>query len=201
MPKSDIVPVVPVELVTYDRNSMSYEELQSSGFTIEMAGSDLLSSENGLIATLIGVPHIITGAYYREGIEGGDFVSLEAIIGTEKELTRRRIDLDSLPFEPLDHVVYNDGSTGIYRQITECLYTRGIIALPQPIVPNGKRGECSWDAPTGQWLGVNSGNVIVTLGESGHTDVFVPIQIKCPRGLRASEYDWEKKRVTTYYIA
>lgn len=161
-------------------------------------------------ARLLGVPHIITRATYRPGIEEKDYVSLEAVVadaGTlEYEIKRGRIanvsSLAELAVEPEERIVYNDGSTGIRRQFTHLLHNLGLIE-----VPNVGQDLAVFDTPYFDWQtitqvglmnGDNEGEKIevpdFTLSPSG-----APLAIVVGHGLRVSVEPKFNKEV--YYLS
>src|SRR5580658_7466250 len=73
---------------------------------------------------LIGVPHIVVGLTFRDGYTDGkiqgDYVSVEAVIADKgtMEAPQVRHQLPSpLLVYPNEAVVYNDGGTGIRREL------------------------------------------------------------------------------------
>jgi len=166
-------------------------------------GADL---ERG--ANLIGVPFCITRAVFRQGDflnQGitGWYVSLEAVIGPASEIARalRRGRIPEgveLTVEPGEDVVFNEGGTGVYRQIVAYLEAKKLITLPEG-PEQGKYGESRFDTLPPEWQ--VSDEVTVSLDpDSGNPNVSVDIKLLCPRGLRSSEYENEytKQGVTRY---
>lgn len=190
-------------------NGGSWEDETAGVF--EFPGFMLLKEE--VTNSLEGVPFMIVGVTYRPGIprpgaKGEDptptaYVSIEARIGPRDLLTRKRVDLNSLPFDPDDHIVFNDGSTGVRRQITKTLAAMGWIKLSgERIIDSGKMGECSYDQPPTEWADVHFGEI--RFDETGGGIYQAPIRLKCPRGLRLSDYENEftnGQQATTRYIA
>lgn len=129
--------------------------------------------------TLLGVPHIITSATFRKGNKDAsgaqhDYVSCE---------------FTTLPTAGHAQVdgVYNDGSTGIRRQVVQYLAHK--TDLPASYV----------EAPDALVWSVAMESQV----ESGEpTDPVYPIKLIAPRGLRKSEYsnDFSDEAVT-YYLA
>jgi hypothetical protein len=110
------------------------------------------------------------------------------LINTRRESSRLpKVDsLEMLPFGPDAHVVFNDGSTGVYRDIMRTLVLQGYITLKSPVVEAGAYGESSLDNPPGQWASIIHGEETDIDGFTGYT---APIAIYCPRGLRLSLYE------------
>jgi hypothetical protein len=165
----------------------------------EILGYDLARDETA--DDLVGVPFIMTRLVFRPGVmrdkERQSYVSAEVriapaldlrLINSRRESSRlpRINDLDSLAFGPDSHVVFNDGSTGVYRQAVKLLVAKQYITLAQPIVEAGGYGECSFDQPPGRWTGYLKGNAIDQDGFIGYT---ADIALFCPRGLRLSLYE------------
>lgn len=152
---------------------------------------------------LINVPMLITRVIYRDGIQRhgihyrNDYVSCEAVVAPaevlQKKATRGRLDMNLISVEPGESIVFNDGSTGIYRQITAYLEMKGLIKLPDPLVESGPMGDCSYDLPRSQW---KSGADAATAG------IILNPPLLCPRGLRYSEYsnDYAPDGAKTRYI-
>lgn len=163
-------------------------------------------------AVLIGVPHVITRATFRPITLGRDgepqrgFVSLECKIADIKTLemavNRSWIpgvdNLSALSFIPEENIVYNDGSTGIRRQIVQMLTHFELI---EPGVISEKS---DFDRPWTEWDSFAS----YSMQSDGNTP---PVQVTIPdfpdlrvpivHGLRASEYDAFGQAATTYYLS
>lgn len=168
-----------------------------TGSADEVLGHELISGEAA--DKLIGVPFVITRVQFREGVQRpktpyrDDYVSCEAVVAPQDVLAQRakrgRLDLDEISVDPGEHIIFNDGSTGIYRQIVQYLSTKGLIQLPEGPDVGGK-GESRFDLPRSQWI------------EGDEQDGF-NIRLLCPRGLRYSEYtnDFNPDGSKTRYIA
>lgn len=166
----------------------------------EIIGYDLARDETA--DDLVGVPFLITGVVFRPGVlrekERQAYVSCEVRISPKLDLrlinSRRESsrlgkipDLDQLTFEPDAHVVFNDGSTGVYRQIVKYLAMKGFITLNDPVIEAGSYGESSFDSPPSGWGNVNQGDA--KFDADGFMDYNTPIRLYCPRGLRLSTYE------------
>ena len=161
---------------------------------------------------LVGVPFIITKVYFREGkfargkeIIPDDFVSLELVTApthiyhdrvgrNRRRYTDMGVPSDS-PIGPNEEVVINDSSTGIKRQISWYLHSRGILLIPD--IPenfsdlSGSIGESRFDVSRDM------------LPESA-TDMEKGLEIRLlvRRGLRPSKYENEyTPEGVTYYLA
>jgi hypothetical protein len=171
------------DIQPYDPNRDSWDDLESTADVVQ--GSDLIRGDAA--DKLLGVPFVITRAVFREGVQRpgmdyrDDYVSCEAVVAPQEVLKDRarrgRLDLDEISVDPGEHIVFNDGSTGIYRQMVQYLCLKGMITLPDPINAEGGKGESSFDLPRSQWA---------TGAEAGTAGF--NIRLKCPRGLRYSDY-------------
>lgn len=165
----------------------------------EIIGYDLARDETA--DDLVGVPFAIVGTTFRAGVlrekERQAYVSCEVriapnldlrLINTRREGSRltRIADLDALAFGPDSHVVFNDGSTGVYRQVVKYLAMKGFIELESPIVEAGSYGESSFDQPPNRWASIRAGN---TDDQDGFMGYAAAIRLYCPRGLRLSLYE------------
>lgn len=148
---------------------------------------------------LIGVPMIFIGATYRPGFprDGaeGDYVSIEAVVADKDTLASFPIQAQ-LPSEMKvwanEPIVFNDGSTGIRRQMTEVFQSAGLIDVGKP----RNKDENPFDRPYQKWASgaelATTGIVASTTGEK--------FRFVAPRGLRRSDYEWNDKPATTFYI-
>lgn len=208
MAKQDAA-VVAVEpsAVTFEKyNPMSMQTWdQANESALEFPGFDLLTDERR--DRLENVPFLIVGATYRPGIvqdkRARAYVSVEAVVAPVHLITRRGVDPNTLPFSPGDHVVFNDGTTGIYRQITSALEGIGYIVLGgNGTRDNAGMGESIYDQPPGEWADVKFGDL--RFDEDGRGVYYAPIRLRAARGLRLSRYSNEytgDKEATTPYIA
>lgn len=169
----------------------------------DVLGYDQAKDE--LFDALEGVPFIITRLTFRPGIvrpdgSQGYFAWAETVIAPKNVLERRRVDLSRLPFEPLDHVGWVDGSTGIYRQLVSYLEAKKFIVLPEGPA-DGKMGESRFDVPITEWTDIRSGDLRFTA--TGDAIYIVDIRLNCKRGIRRSEYqnDYTETGSVTRYIA
>jgi hypothetical protein len=172
-------------------------------------GFDLAKDE--VLFLLVGVPLLITRVVYRVGVQRvnvpwrDDYVSAECRVAPLKVITMQMPkilarrgnkfigDKNALP-DPADQLVINDGSTGFYRQITQYLEAKELIDLGDDFPVEGNKGECRYDLPRSEWL---AGAEEATAG--------FDISLKCPRGLRYSEYQNDftapGESAITWYIA
>ena len=168
-------------------------------------GADL---ERG--ANLIGVPMCITKAVFRQGgflNQGitGWYVSLEAVIAPAVEIARAyrrgRIPEDTeLTVQPGEDIVFNEGGTGVYRQIVQYLEAKGLVTLPEgPEL--GKYGDSRFDTLPPEWtVNVEDIQSVTRIAPDGERTLTFDIKLLCPRGLRQSKYENEytKQGVTRY---
>ena len=166
----------------------------------EIIGYDLARDETA--DDLVGVPFLITAVTFRPGVLRDHtrqaYVSVEAriaprldlrMINSRREGSRltRVADLESLTFEPDSHVVFNDGSTGVYRQIVKYLAAKGFVTLKDPVIEAGSYGESSFDGPPSEWANTHAGEG--TFDPDGFMGYYASIRLYCPRGLRLSLYE------------
>jgi hypothetical protein len=166
----------------------------------EVLGYDLARDETA--DDLVGVPFVVTRVQFRPGVMRGKqrqaYVSCEVRISPHldlRQINTRRVSsrltslasLEGLAFGPDTHVVFNDGSTGVYRNIVKYLAARGFIALKEPVVEVGSYGESSFDQPPSGWVSVSHGQTAVD--DDGFTAYAADIRLFAPRGLRLSLYE------------
>jgi len=189
--KLDKAAQVAQEIETYNPALHSWADLRAE--SDEVLGYDL--AKDALLDALERIPFMVTRVQSRPGAvhrdtSGADkqyaYFSLECRIAPEEDLLRRRIDLATMPFRPDDHVVFNDGSTGIKRQVMAYLQAKGFIELPDGSV-GGKFGESIYDLPPGDWSDVKVGELI--FDENGFANYSANLRLFVPRGLRISTYN------------
>jgi hypothetical protein len=202
--KSEVAEVPQVTFQPYSPlNMQTWDEANESA--IEFPGYDLLTDERA--DKLQDVPFLIVGATFRPGITSTEgrsmaYVSVECMVAPAPLITRRGIDPNTLPFGPESHVVFNDGSTGVYRQIVAALEGIGYIKLgDNGSRENAPKGESIFDQPPGEWADVRFGDL--RFDEEGRGVYYAPIRLRAPRGLRLSTYENEftTGQATTRYIA
>jgi hypothetical protein len=144
-------------------SQVSYEELMGGAAVVE--GYALTPKSD-----LLGHPFIITGVTFRfarmdkdgKGGQPLDYVSVEAV------------DLHSAA------IIFNDGSTGVRRQVVQYLMAHGEV-------PEGEPDEALARVEgLDQRFTFRNGTNLPTL--------------RCPRGLRVSEYENEYGEAMTYYL-
>lgn len=170
------------------------------GSADEIIGYDLAKDETA--DDLVGVPFAIVGVTFRPGLLRGKerqaYVSCEVRVSPHLDLrlinARREgsrlagLDtLERLAFGPDSHVVFNDGSTGVYRQVVKYLAAKGYVTLPDPVTEAGPYGESSLDLAPYRWAGIAAGTA--KEADDEWLDYSAAIRLLCPRGLRLSLYE------------
>jgi hypothetical protein len=189
---AEIVRYQPGELGEYDENRHDWNDVMAEA--VGVGGADLLGKD--LVDYLVDIPHCVVGVDFRQGEatkngHDGAYVSLTALVAPADVIVRRfKGDLNSLPFEPEAVVVYNDGGTGIYRQVVKLLHANGFIGLTDQIKEGGAAGESTYDLHPAKWTGVDTKRVRVSYGDDGTTvtGIHANLRIAAPRGIRYSEY-------------
>lgn len=177
------------ELVHWGRGVQSYDAMLAGNDVDVVEGSDLLDKK-----LLEGVPHIITRIVFRpSGKSDKNYVSVEAITKDNEQ------------------VVYNDGSTGIRRQLMNYALAKGwavpaeeahtVIseakAQPNNVLDYGDLpiDMFDWDLPAEMRFD-NNGDRLVVISD---------LKLHAKRGLRPSDYKWKdengkERDATTYYL-
>jgi hypothetical protein len=132
--------------------------------------------------SLIGVPFLIKSVTFRPGDitpQGQkvprDYVSVECLIRPDHAHKFAR-----------KYVVFNDGSTGVYRQVVAALAARGDIILDESLPENGEANTTRYD---------------VSFASSEGFAEF-DIRLLCPEGLRKSDYkNSDGSEGFTWYLA
>lgn len=159
--------------------------------------------------TLIGVPMVITRVTYRpkEGKTERGFVSCEAVIADtahiQQAIRRGWIPgvetMEEFRFLPEELVIFNDGGTGVRRQITMMLQSAGLLDI-------GDFEDGDWSAFDRDWSEWNS-FATSTRQKLGDTDqqIDVPdfqgLKIFAVHGLRASDYTTDGIKALTWYLS
>jgi hypothetical protein len=205
---NDLVRLTPGQLGNFDENQHDWNALMAEA--VGVGGADLLDAE--LVDYMVKVPHCVVGLDFRQGKKmanghKGAYVSATAVVAPEDVLRKRfkgndkAAGLESLPFDPEDVVVYNDGGTGLYRQVVKLMHDNGYISLPDPVIEGGTSGESSYDLHPSEWTGIDAKRVRATTGDDGEfKSLHVNIRISAPRGIRYSEYEGPEGEARTRYI-
>lgn len=162
--------------------------------------------------TLIGVPHIITSVTYRDGDKNKPrgYVSVEATIApaTALEVAIKRgwipnvTTLDQLALEPGGNVVYNDGSTGIRRQLTQMFHDAGMCDVggdPKDRGARYDRSHTEWESCDFEATRHDAEfDVDVTYPLFDQSPTGGQLLIVVKHGLRVSEYGEDS---VTFYLS
>lgn len=201
-----------------DLADMSFDEIlaASPGGVFSIPGTELVDKID-----LLGVPFIITKLVFQPVAEPTakvphptSFVSIEATTADaarlDQQIRRGKIpnvaSIDQLMFEPGARIVFNDGSTGIYRQLVTMLATYGIITLPEGGSKEAEYGTITniYDLPWTKWVSCTQMDTlkedgeprpVITLNQNGD-----PFRLVCRRGLYVSTYINEFGESKTYYL-
>lgn len=156
---------------------------------MEIEGYSLYGGkENDLkLDALIGVPFLVKTVTFRPGdiIPDGqevarDFVSVEVLIRP-----------DHAHKFPRKYVVFNDGSTGIYRQIVAALAARDVVELDENLPESGDANTTRYDV---------SFSTTDAAGEPEPREF--DLKLLCPEGLRDSSYkNSDGSDGKTWYLA
>lgn len=186
-----------------DYAMMSYDQLMGME-TFRVFGLSLLSKEE-----LLGVPHVITKVtYWTPNKDQLGMVSCEATVASEHYLAKA-IDRgwvpnvsapDQFKLEPNERVVYNDGGTGVRRQLTALFHANEVINVGRDDVADDSRFDVAWPewVSFSEWRrqSAEAGNVpcVTRIGAR-------PLILRADRGLSLSEYtnDYTDKG-KTYYL-
>lgn len=201
-----------------DLADMSFDEIlaASPGGVFSIPGTELVDKPD-----LLGIPFIITKLTFQPVAEPTakvknptSFVSIEATVADEARLMlqiqRRKVpnvdNIDQLMFEPGARIVFNDGSTGVYRQLVTLLATYGIITLPDAGSKEAEYGDITnvYDLPWTKWISCSQ---MDTLKEDGEARPVItnnqngdPFRLVCRRGLYVSTYTNEFGESQTFYL-
>lgn len=195
---TDVVESVPAQrAAALDTYGLSFAELIAGADVA--AGADLVQTK----MDLVGVPFVITSVTYRDGhknpVSGKvtNYVSVEirtADADTWTKRKRRNYIPADCPFGPDETLIFNDGSTGIARGLTEYLHAKGLINVGEVGEKTGGSMNTSpFDRHRSEWA--------TPYGPDDDDPTF-NIRLVCLRGLRASEYVSEATdaEATTFYI-
>lgn len=146
------------EIAIPDSGQLSIDELlAAAGDSVTLIDQPVLEKDK---LRLVGVPHIITKVSYRPGVLNretkvrGDYVSVEAVVVKQAQLDeaikRGWIPPDNMDQIPAaeERIVYNDGGTGIKRQLTHILWGKGLLVLNKKSAP---QSMSDFDVPYSEW--------------------------------------------------
>lgn len=154
-------------------------------------GGDLLKSDAK--EGLVGVPFLIYRVTYRDGVKQKDgtlqnYISFDIITADKDTFEKRKAFIPATnQFGPDERLVFNDGSTGLARQMTAYLHEKGIINVGEVTKEGGPMGESSYDRYRKDWISPKGAPRL----DGSESDVEVYCRLYLPRGLRVSEYEAE----------
>jgi len=132
------------EIAIPDSGQLSIDELlAAAGDSVVLIDKPALEKD---LLRLVGVPHIITSVTYRPGVLDankvrGDYVSVEYIVAKQAQLDEA-IKRGWIPPDNMDVIphaeergVYNNSGTGIRRQLTHILWSKGLLVLDKKNAP------------------------------------------------------------------
>jgi hypothetical protein len=177
-PKEVVIPefVPPKEMSVADLLTAAVSRSQDQGIDLSgllenvdvVEGRPLVDK-----SSMIGIPHVITTVVFRKGPKDKEGVQRDYV----------SCEFTTVTASPIE-AVYNDGSTGIRRQIVAYLAEKGIIAKGYKTEPD----VAIWVQPN----------------DKAEKDPEFGIRFLAPRGLRVSTYDSEfapDGQASTYYLA
>jgi len=197
--------------------SNSIEEVQAKfapvvspgqgSFDQRMLGATIIDSaalEQDKLA-LVGVPMIVTRVTYRPktSLQERGYVSVEAVLGSEKfirnAISRNWMpgvtDLSQFRYAPDEKIVFNDGGTGIRRQLTMILHAQERLNVGEIV------DDATFDIDWTEWQSFDTS----TKQKVGDQEIQVPdfrdVRVAATRGLRVSNYTIEGQQSTTFYLA
>lgn len=184
---------------------------------------------------LLGLPFIIVGLKFQKAMRteiGGrfrDYVTVDAFVADEATvqdaLDKGRVmksvgrdaevftKIEDLPVAPEERIMFNDGSTGVRRQIVELLHRVGLVkvAEEEDIRESNANGRRVFDTAWNQWIDPAASGVPSYWTAADETEVpgyrsFAdgrPLIVAAPRGLTGSVYPSEAAPsgyATTFYV-
>lgn len=182
----------------------TFQELLSTGESYTIPGYTLIEDK----LELLGVPHLITGVTYQKPkADQRGFVSVQGVVADQDTLAdavqRGRIP-NKLTVHPGEYIVYNDGSTGIRRQLTMQFQMLGMLNVGLP----DSDGDARFDIPWTEWAdfsqSIKQGDAVDAPVVPCFTKNHVGRQlvIQAMRGLRASEYSNQyADDAVTFYLS
>lgn len=202
---TDVVPTY----AGVDTSQFSFDELlgldqQSTGEHYKFESTTHLKGDKKPL--LIGVTHVITSVTFQTPVEvkkGQDpdrgYVTVEATVASEgyllQQIRQGKIpnveSLEGLGVRPNERIVYNDGSTGIRRQLVAMLNFTGHIKVDDVI-----ETDDVYDRPWTEWLYTGDQTKVYAAGKDEERTVPSfdrkrngdPLVIPVMNGLRASYY-------------
>ena len=155
-------------------------------------GWDLVSDKD----MLMGVPFFIVGVTFQMPVAdkarpsgSRDYVSCRAIVGNQEmldEAEERGWIPGKLAFKPEERILFNDGSTGIRRDIVKILDTAGLIKVGHEDIPGMGRYDLPWTEWESFSQSAQQGENVVPEFITNHRGNLFTIQAR--RGVRRSDY-------------
>lgn len=178
-------------------NTLTFDELMEMESYTTLGFTPLEKEE------MKGVPHIITRVtYWVPKKDQRGFVSVEATIAgpTHLESAHKRgwISEGQTNVEPNERVVYNDGGTGIRRQLTKMFHELGLLNVGGSADDGDARFDRAWPEWESFSQSREQGEHTVPSFDTNHNGN--PLIIKQLRGLHVSEYsnEYSDEGVTWY---
>lgn len=195
--------------------SQSFDVLMESDDSLWTFDSEDLTDKE----QLVGVPFVIVEASYRyventkdDGTtQSGDYVSVVGRVASDIAMkaakTRAEKAKQFFPtIEPESYIVFNDGSTGIRRQLTGLFHQARLIDVGErTTAPEDQRNGLydrkfyDWASALGEPTVTKDGEMrppTINIGKSGK-----PLIIKVLKGLRYSSYSYEGTPTGTFYLS
>lgn len=152
-----------------------------------------------------GIPFVVVAVTYRDGYvntqtgEMGDYMSLEAVLADADTLSlpqfaSARARMEQAGLFPNEPIVFNDGSTGVRRTMTELLQKTGLIDVGT--LPKSIKDGNPFDKSYGDWA---KGGDLAKTGITQFTEG-QPFRYVATRGLRRSDYESDYGPATTFYF-
>lgn len=125
----------PVDVETLD-----FDRLATQADVVTLPGFNLMDKDD-----LLGVPLFIVKVVYQ--VAG--FVSVHAFVKDAPELDKARAKgrMVNDKVDPRERVVFNDGSTGVRRQLTKLFHNWGLLNVGKP----ESDGDARFDTPWQEW--------------------------------------------------
>lgn len=197
---------IPDDAGELDYANLSYSELIALE-SYRVAGAAIVDK-----AELLGVPLIITKVtFWKPNKDQMGMVSCEATIGDESALMMAvsrgwvpNIETrDKLKLKANERVVFNDGSTGVRRQLVSLFHNRSLIDVGT-MTPEEIENNRAYDRPWPEWTSFSQ--FVRQSEEIGMVPCIArdhnnrPLVIRVDRGLSKSDYTNEYGESQTYYL-
>ena len=176
-----------------DRPMREWQSLASQAD--EVIGYSLIGGKENeqTLRMLVGVPHIVESLTFRRG-------DVNVAAKGEPAMYRDYVSVSAL-VHPMDapkfkrpRVVYNDGSTGIYRQAVKYLVSKGLVTVDESLPEEGEAHSTRYDL-------CYTSERVTPDGTVAYPAVEFQVSLVIPEGLRVSEYKNNYGDSETYYWA